>query len=254
MPLDISSDMNALELSLPDSWEELEDEQLHYALGLIAKGEDLTSTAIRCMMRWGKVNVVCRWGDSFLLEKNGSRGAVDKLKLLNASRMLSWLGEMPQMPIRMNKAGGGVALAADFQGVEFQKYLYVENLYQGYISTQQKSLLQEMAEILYDSENGSFDDAEVMGAFYWWTGLKSLFFKLWNNFFAYNGNDGNLMGEKPIGLRMKEAMNAQIRALTGGDITKEKEILKMDTWRALTELDAKAKDYKDMERNKENGN
>ena len=39
---------------------------------------------------------------------------------------------------------------------------------------------------------------------------------------------------------------AQIRALTGGDITKEREVLKMDCWRALTELDAKAKDYEDM--------
>ena len=33
-----------------------------------------------------------------------------------------------------------------------------------------------------------------------------------------------------------------IRALTGGDITKEESILKTDTWRALTELDALAKE------------
>ena len=43
-------------------------------------------------------------------------------------------------------------------------------------------------------------------------------------------------------------MNAQIRALTGGDITKEKAVLAMDTWRALTELDAKARDYEELER------
>lgn len=35
------------------------------------------------------------------------------------------------------------------------------------------------------------------------------------------------------------AMNAQIRALTGGDVTKERAVLQMDCWRALTELDAK---------------
>ena len=35
------------------------------------------------------------------------------------------------------------------------------------------------------------------------------------------------------------AMNAQIRALTGGDITKEEAVLSMDTWRALTELSLK---------------
>ena len=37
-----------------------------------------------------------------------------------------------------------------------------------------------------------------------------------------------------------------LRALTGGDITKEKEVLEMDCWRALTELDAKARDYEEM--------
>ena len=41
-------------------------------------------------------------------------------------------------------------------------------------------------------------------------------------------------------------MDAQIRALTKGDITKEKEILSLDTWRALTELNAQAKEYKQI--------
>ena len=37
-----------------------------------------------------------------------------------------------------------------------------------------------------------------------------------------------------------EQMNAQIRALTDGDITKEDAVFERDCWRALTELDAKA--------------
>ena len=45
---------------------------------------------------------------------------------------------------------------------------------------------------------------------------------------------------------MTEAMNAQIRALTGGDITKEKQIEKSDVWRALTELDAKAREAEEL--------
>ena len=35
----------------------------------------------------------------------------------------------------------------------------------------------------------------------------------------------------------------------GKYITKEKEVLAMDTWRALTELDAQVKDYEDIKRN-----
>ena len=41
-------------------------------------------------------------------------------------------------------------------------------------------------------------------------------------------------------------MNAQIRALTGGDITKEKEVMSMDCWRALTELNEKAREQQEF--------
>ena len=41
-------------------------------------------------------------------------------------------------------------------------------------------------------------------------------------------------------------LSTLIRALTGGDITKETAIMKMDTWRALTELDAKAREAEEL--------
>ena len=55
------------------------------------------------------------------------------------------------------------------------------------------------------------------------------------------------LGSSPnIGKQLQESMDAQIRALTKGDITKEREILSLDTWRALTELNAQAKEYKQI--------
>lgn len=50
-----------------------------------------------------------------------------------------------------------------------------------------------------------------------------------------------------MGAMLQEAMDAQIRALTKGDITKEAEILALDTWRALTELNAQAREYKQLQ-------
>lgn len=41
-------------------------------------------------------------------------------------------------------------------------------------------------------------------------------------------------------------MNAQIRALTKGDVTKEAEVFALDTHRALTELNAQAREYKQL--------
>ena len=45
---------------------------------------------------------------------------------------------------------------------------------------------------------------------------------------------------------MLEVVDAEIRALTGGDITKEAQVLQSDCWRALTELDAKAREAREM--------
>ena len=56
--------------------------------------------------------------------------------------------------------------------------------------------------------------------------------------------DGNMFEQTKSQYEiLYEAVNSQIRALTKGDVTKEKEVLAIDTWRALTELDALAKEY-----------
>lgn len=47
-------------------------------------------------------------------------------------------------------------------------------------------------------------------------------------------------------MSMAEVMNNEIRALTGGDISKEDMVLSTDCWRALTELDYKAKEAEDF--------
>lgn len=76
--------------------------------------------------------------------------------------------------------------------------------------------------------------------------LKQYFAQVFNNFYKpapTNENGGSLAGEQvDLFKQLRDSTNSQIRALTGGDITKEATIMKMDTWRALTELDAKAKE------------
>ena len=109
------------------------------------------------------------------------------------------------------------------------------------MATKKEDLLEEMAKILYNPRV-KLNNPERVSILYWWVSLKNYFNSEFKYFF--NGpSRGTLTGEQ-----VKNAMNAQIRALTGGDITKEKEVLAMDTWRALTELDAKAHDYEELER------
>ena len=67
------------------------------------------------------------------------------------------------------------------------------------------------------------------------------------NFFKKVEGDGDT--EPPTYDDMRRNIDAQIRALTKGDITKEREILSLEAIRALTELDAQAREYDDLRKN-----
>ena len=124
----------------------------------------------------------------------------------------------------------------------------MENLYQGFLSTQKDALLDDLAHVLYPGCSASLTPEERISIFYWVASLKDMFARRFPDFFQpATANAENLLGSSPnIGKQLQESMDAQIRALTKGDITKEKEILSLDTWRALTELNAQAKEYKQI--------
>ena len=91
----------------------------------------------------------------------------------------------------------------------------------------------------------TFKPCERINIFYWFAALKETLSKKYSDFFQplAGGDDGNLLGSSTS---VEDAMNAQIRALTKGDITKEAEVLALDTHRALTELNAQAREYKEL--------
>ena len=105
---------------------------------------------------------------------------------------------------------------------------------------------------LYSSEEIELTDAERIGVFYWFASLKTTLAQEFSHLFIPEGictDDRNLFERSANKYKMrKEEVNAQIRALTKGDVTKEKEVLAIDTWRALTELDALAQEYRNLSR------
>ncbi len=163
---------------------------------------------------------------------------------------MKYLTELPATPVRLERIGRHAALDALMNEVPFQIYLFCENQYQGYLAVKDETILQEMGRVLYSCPKRALKAYERMNVFYWWTALKQRLAAEFPNFFVVGGEfqGGDLMGKShDIGRQLKDSMNAQIRGLTKGDVTKEKEILAMDTWRALTELDAMAREYQEMQ-------
>ena len=172
-------------------------------------------------------------------------------QIQRATSVLDFLDSFAPTPVRISKIGKYRALPADFEKVPFEEFLYVENLFQGYLNTQSDELLLQMAQVLYASDHVKPSKAHLVGIFYWIASLKQYFASQFPNFYKPASNtDGNLLGngQQDIYHQLRESTNAMIRALTGGDITKEERILKMDTWRALTELDAKAREAAELKK------
>ena len=200
-----------------------------------------------CLLQWSGTKVIGRQpAGSYLLKKGKFLFEVTPVMLAEILPHLDWLANMPTSPVRQSKINRSLALAADFQGVPFETYIVVDNLYQGYLNTQSDDLLDELASVLYPGIKTPLSAENRIAVFYWVASLKDFFACKYPDFLQpVTSSNDNLLGTSPASA-VEDAMNAQIRALTKGDITKEQEILALDTWRALTELNAQAKEYQQL--------
>ena len=234
-----------IDLSIPKSWQELPDKELRFVFRLLNGNYSLAQVKTMCLLRWAKMKVLRREGGIFIMRLKKQVFPISALQITEAITNMDWLGDFPQYPVRLSRIGFHRPVRADFQNVSFEDFLTLDNLYQGYLQTQKKELLLDMAVILYQSRFIRLSNEEATSIFYWFTSLKRYFASLFTHFFGTAGDgEASSLSFK----QLQDNMNTQIRALTGGDITKERDVLRMDCWRALTELDAKAKDYEEIQK------
>lgn len=244
--------MITIDLKSPKGWDELSDNQLRYVFGLIAQGLTAPELKTYCLIRWSGMQVLHKYGRGWMCRFADDEFVVTAEQVNAAIGSLNWLDKMPAMPVRIEKIGKHRALPADFQEVPFETFIICDNLYQGYLSTKNEKLLEYMAAHLYESNDLKLTDAERLNMFYWFASVKAYLAHEFSHLFTpiiTIDRDRNMF--KPMVeeyIMLKDAVNAQIRALTKGDVTKEKEVLAIDTWRALTELDELAKEYDEFNR------
>lgn len=230
---------------VPQGWHELSDKQLRYVYQFIAAEHSTDEIKTLCLLRWSGTKVIGRQDNgSYLLKKGKILFEVTPLTLAELLPHLDWLGSLPTVPVRISKINRQSALPADFSEVPFETFIICDNLYQGYLSTQNDELLDQLGATLYGKDI-AFKPYERISIFYWFAALKESLSKKYSDFFQpiAGASDSNLLGSSAS---VEDAMNAQIRALTKGDITKEAEVLALDTHRALTELNAQAREYKEL--------
>ncbi len=231
---------------VPQGWHELSDKQLRYVYQLLANDFATDEIKTLCLLQWSGTKVIGRQNSgSYLLKRGKIIFEVTPLTLAELLPYLDWLATLPTAPVRLSKINRQNALPADFSEVPFETFIICDNLYQGYMQTHDDELLDQLGSTLYGKDI-TFKPYERINIFYWFASLKDSFARKYSDFFQPidAANDGNLLGNPS--LNVEAAMNAQIRALTKGDVTKESEVLALDTHRALTELNAQAREYKQL--------
>lgn len=243
-----SADGSVVDVSLPTSWAELSDKELRQVFDIIADSpEGEAPVAIFMKLSGARLKRDCgrRYSLRFAIGKKKRTVTVSAEELAELIMPLSFIDKPGAAPVRFAYLGSEKAPAVNAQlhGVPFSDYLRLENLYQGFISTHDQKAMLKMAAILYPGFRGkALSSAEVLSILNWLVQLKNLFAAQFPNFFRPAASASI---DTPT---MLEIMNSQIRALSGGDVTKEKEVFAIDCWRALTELDAKALEAEEFKR------
>ena len=249
----ISSDKE-LHLHCPDAWGKLSQEQLRYILMLF--GSDMyNEVEIRTMalIHFCGIKVIAKhadgsWSCSAKLEDGGIHYFdLQTWQVQDMIGQLAFVNRTEEMDVRLESIQGFKAVDRLLHGLKFIDYLNLETCYQGFLITKGSDRVEAMARILYRDKDGnlpekmSLDIEEMTGTLFWFYHIKATFAKAFPNFFRPVNTIGGTYNQL-------EAINAQLRALTDGDVTKESTVKQIDCWRCLTELDAKAREAEEFKR------
>ncbi|HAT62259.1 MAG TPA: hypothetical protein DCS83_06890 [Prevotella sp.] len=230
----------------------MSQDQLRYALTVCAIYPEKVSVKTLLFCRFGGIHVIKhdRFGWACFIRIKGRR----KFFNLKAWQVQSLINQYDYIDsydglegARLDCVDGRHAVNALLTDVTFIDYLHAEELYQGYMISQDEECIEKLAAILYRNKKHikkrlKLQLPEKLGTVLWFSWVKSEFSHYFPHFFK------PISGEDLEEFDMREAINSQIRALSGGDVTKIDYVYHISCWRALTELDAKAREVEDFER------
>lgn len=246
-----SSLCKSISLELPKGWDDLTQEQLRQVLRILwLHGEDadwqnmvrLSAMLYFCSMEVEHVTDqgwLCRRADSeetFILATELLPDILAHLDFLCHPELISQ---------RLEMVGKYKAVDFNLQNFEFGYYLSVDNHYQTFLLTRQQTELVAIARFLYRIPEGNeapeLREEVLTGVFLWVSAVKILLSQNFPHFLK------PATSQEPVTQELlAESMRAQIRLLTKGDVTKQESILNVDTWTALGELEALARESEEI--------
>lgn len=247
-----------LHLTCPRSWNEMTQDELRYALHIVGCGLYSPEEGRTLMLiHFTGIEILNRSGGGWTCAIRNKVEGENRTKrhffylqpwqVQDFIQQLEYVDSYETMNVRLESIQGFKAVDGLLHGVRFWNYLQMEKYYQVYLETKKPEMALKLAQLLYPGGVTVIDVAELTGCIMWYSYVKKEMHRFFPHFFKpFPAGQGNAVN-------MLEQMNAQIRALTDGDITKEQAVYDKDCWRALTELDAKAREAEEFRRKYPNG-
>lgn len=232
-------------LTLPPDWAHLTDKQLMFAFYLIALQLSPIQVQTHCLLKWAGLKLLYHEGSRLIIRHNKDTFPLSLGQMAWAVHQLDFLNQLPAYPVRPSRIGRHRPLDATLQDASFETFLCVDNLYQGFLSTQNNNLLDSLFTLLYQTREHTCTPAQRVAVFYWAASLKQYLAKIFPAFFRPASNS-NKLAISPTS--QQDIVNTQIRALTHGDPTKERLVLALPCHTALWELNQQAQEYEELHR------
>lgn len=236
-----------MRFKVPTSWNELSQSELRYVMKLLwlygehPNGVDRVQVA--SFLHFTGTEVVRRTSDGWLCRevRTSKTFLLDPSLLPSLLEPLGWVCRPETLDVRIDRVGDYSAVDFSLRELMFGDYLQVENFFQSYLQSKQSDCLFRMARLLYrvptDDSALCLCNEVLLGVFLWFNAAKQLLGREFPHFLKPASDDSGPVTRE----RLVSGMRAQIRALTKGDVTKQRYILEeTDTWTALSELDALA--------------
>ena len=250
----------SIDIYAPTSWRKMTQQQLRFVLTLLSMWEDMDRVKTYMLIRFSGIHI-CGYTERVTRDQPKAFSCwfrpawwkprhwftLEPWQVASLISQFDFIDQFDGMDVRLERIHGCRAVDDILDHYPFGDYLFAEQYYQLSVSSGKPEMIEKLATFLYVKRNGkhpkrlSLSPAEQMGTLRWFAHVKSYFAERWPYFFRRVDTDIEELDIDIVG-----AMDTQIRALTDGDITKEDTIKALPCWRALTELNEKAREAKEF--------
>jgi len=246
-----------VELTAPLNYSEMTEKQYRYLAALMVAGQTEAEMRTKCFVRFTGIKPVAHVGETYFFVKPKLKGffSLTSEQVLGFSNTFKWItkdfrGYKP--PVRI---GPYYSIDRLLRKTKFSEYFEAENNYQAYIYTKQQVYLSRLMAVLFVNKKRSRERAiryfnkcsevDKLLALQWFMAVKNEFARKFKYLFETEDSEGDT-DLPPVPPNMYAIITNQVRMLTEGDITKNSAVMSANTWDALTELNAKIREYKKL--------